>query len=185
MDADGSDVSELTAAAATTPTRPSLPTAHTVVFDRDSGSGRSRIYVVDVDGSGLHALTDGSTSDSEPVFTPNGRRIVYVSNGDSDARTDRSDIFAMAPDGANQRVLIDGIRNESEPDVSPTGRAIVFVSNRDHGRTSSSPRRTAGGARGHPQQGRLLPRRLLPSARPGRPTAGTSPPAARGRYSSS
>jgi TolB protein len=133
MDADGSDIRELTSGSGYDSDPSFSPDGRRIAFDRSSGSGRSQIFVVEADGSGLHALTDGSTSDSEPAYTPNGRRIVYVSNGDSDARTDHSDIFAMGPDGANQRVLIDGIRNESEPDVSPTGRQIAFVSNRDHG----------------------------------------------------
>jgi TolB protein len=133
MEADGSDVRELTSGPAYDSDPSFSPDGRSIVFGWTVGSGRSRIFSINIDGSDLQALTDGSSSASEPVFTPNGRRIVYVGNGDSDGRTDRSDIFAMAPDGAGQRVLIDGIRNETEPDVSPTGRGIAFVSNRDHG----------------------------------------------------
>jgi TolB protein len=133
MNADGSNVRQVTSGEGYDSDPSFSPGGDQIVFDRTSGSSRPRIFIVNLDGSGLRALTDGSTSDSEPVFTPNGRRIVYVGNGDTDAPTDRSDIFAMAPDGANQRVLIDGIRNETEPDVSPDGRSIVFVSTRDHG----------------------------------------------------
>jgi Tol biopolymer transport system component len=132
MNADGSDVRQVTSGPAYDSDPSFSPDGSRIVFDRSTGSGRPRIFVVSVDGSGLEALTDGSSSSWDPVFTPKGNRIVYTGNADVDAPTDRSDIFAMAPDGSDQRVLIDGIRNESEPDVSPDGRSIVFVSNRFH-----------------------------------------------------
>ncbi|HWI95107.1 MAG TPA: hypothetical protein VNS60_03465 [Solirubrobacterales bacterium] len=91
------------------------------------------IYVVNIDGSSLRQLTSGSSNDSEPVYLPSGKRIVFVSDRDHDVKTDRSDIFAMGPSGANQRVLIDGPRNEDEPDPAPNGKSIAFVSNRAPG----------------------------------------------------
>lgn len=133
VNADGSNVRQVTSGDGYDSNPSFSPSGEQIVFDGTNGSSNSRIFIVNVDGSGLHALTDGSTGDSDPVFTPNGRRIVYVGNGDTDGRTDHSDIFAMGADGANQRVLIDGIRDETEPDVSPNGRSIVFVSTRDHG----------------------------------------------------
>ena len=91
------------------------------------------IYVVKVDGTGLRQLTTGSSFDSNPSFSPNGKRIVFVSDRDHDVKTDRSDIFAMAPSGADQRVLIDGPCYEKEPDTAPNGKGIAFVSNRRPG----------------------------------------------------
>ena len=133
VNADGSDVRQVTSGM-TYDSNPSFsPDGNRIVFDRSTGgSGRSRIFVVYVDGSGLQALTDAGSSAWDPVFAPKGNRIVYTSNADVDAETDRSDIFAMAPNGDNQKVLIPTIRNESEPDVSPNGRSIVFASNRFH-----------------------------------------------------
>ena len=132
VDADGSNLRQVTSGT-TYDSNPSFsPDGERIAFDRRTGSGRSRIFIADVDGSGLQALTDAGSSAWDPVFSPKGNRIVYTSNADVDAETDRSDIFAMAPDGANQKVLIDGIRNESEPDVAPNGRSIVFASNRFH-----------------------------------------------------
>ena len=89
-----------------------------------------QIFIVNVDGTGLRQLTEGSSENYDPVFAPNGKWIAFVSNRDHDVKTDRSDIFSMRPDGSRQRVLIDGPRNESEPDISPDGRKIAFVSNR-------------------------------------------------------
>lgn len=133
MDADGSDLRQLTSGTANDSDPSFSPSGSEIAFDRTVGSGPAQIFTINLDGSGPRALTDGSGSDSDPVFTPNGRHIVYVSNRDADAPSDHSDIFVMGADGSGQRVLIDGIHDESEPDVSPDGRAIVFVSNRDHG----------------------------------------------------
>ena len=110
-----------------------------MVFDRHAGAGKTHVFVVNVDGTGLRQLTNGNFNDSEPVYTPNGKRIVFVSDRDHDVKTDRSDIFAMAPSGANQRVLIDGPYYEKEPDTAPSGKGIAFVSNRRRESTSSSP----------------------------------------------
>ena len=109
------------------------PNGKQVVFDRHGGTGKAHIFSVNVDGTGLRQLTNGNFNDSEPVYMPSGKRIVFVSDRDHDVKTDRSDIFAMAPSGANQRVLIDGPRNEYEPDTAPNGKSIAFVSNRAAG----------------------------------------------------
>lgn len=62
--------------------------------NRDPGStlqGRtSHIFSVAVDGSNLQQLTDGPASDYDPTFTPNGKRIVFVSSRISSGRRDRS-----------------------------------------------------------------------------------------------
>ncbi len=128
-----------------------------MVFERNLGSGQSHIYVVNADGTGLRQLTSGKGNDSEPVYAPSGKRILFTSNRDHDVRTDRSDIFAMGPGGENMRVLIDGPRNESEPDPSPNGRAIAFVSNRAPGINIF----VAGASGAHVRQPDPQPARLL------------------------
>ena len=134
MNADDSDVSQLTSGENYDSNPSFSPNGQQVVFDRQVGTSRvPHIFIVNVDGTGLRALTEGSSRDSEPVFTPNGKRILFASNRDTETKSDHSNIFAMAPSGANIKLLIGGPRDESEPDPSPNGRAIVFTSTRDHG----------------------------------------------------
>jgi Tol biopolymer transport system component len=103
-----------------------FPSGRAIVFSRSEGRD-SHIYSVRLDGSGLRQLTRGPYEDHDPVVSPNGRRIAFVSDRDPDERRDRSDIFSMRPNGSQLRVLIDGPRRERAPDYAPDGRRIAFV----------------------------------------------------------
>lgn len=103
-----------------------FPSGRAIVFSRSDGGG-SHIWSVRLDGTGLRRLTRGPHNDYDPVVSPNGRRIAFVSDRDRDGRRDRSDIFSMRPNGSRLRVLIDGPRSEEEPDYAPGGRRIAYV----------------------------------------------------------
>jgi hypothetical protein len=53
------------------------------------------VYVMNADGTGQTRLTDGSTHDEQPVWSPDGTRIAFV-------RGFFSDIWIMNPDGSRQ-----------------------------------------------------------------------------------
>jgi len=65
---------------------------------------------------------------SNPQWTPDGRRIVYVSQENGS-----SEIFIMNADGRNQRRLtraVEEFRGDRLPAVTPCGRYILFTSRR-------------------------------------------------------
>ena len=69
---------------------------------------------------GLFAVKDGhlnqlteNPADTEPSFSPDGRTIAFVREGD---------IFAIRPDGSGQRRLTSGAELDSRPQISPNGR---------------------------------------------------------------
>lgn len=64
---------------------------------------------------------------SEPVFTPNGRRILFASGRAQDGKNDSSDIWAVGSDGRNPKVLVNGAGAEVSPEVSPDGKRIAYV----------------------------------------------------------
>ncbi len=64
----------------------------------------------------LNQLTE-NPADSQPDFAPDGRKIVFVRNGD---------VWAMRADGSGQHALTAGAEADSRPLVSPHGRFVLF-----------------------------------------------------------
>jgi Tol biopolymer transport system component len=112
-----------------------FPNSRSIVFPRSVGpDGRhSNIFAIRLDGTGLRQITYGPYNDRDPVVSPDGKTIAFVSNRDPDGQRDRADIFAVASGGGEPRVLIDGPRNDEDPDYAPSGRRLAFVSNRGRG----------------------------------------------------
>jgi TolB protein len=80
------------------------------------------LFTMKVDGSGLFELTypAGSTHDVSPAYSPDGSRIVFVSDRMS---SDTSlDIFTIKPDGTDMKRILTGITIGGCPDdgcISP------------------------------------------------------------------
>lgn len=91
---------------------------------RTTGAG---IYLMNADGSNVRAVTDGASFDSNPAFSPDGRRIVFERR-----RGERvSSIYTINLDGSGERQLTRGAHLDQDPVFAPNGRWIAFVSNRD------------------------------------------------------
>ncbi len=74
--------------------------------------GNDEIFVMNVDGSGLHRLTVNERAwDRHPSWSPDGTRIVFYSNRD----TGRRQIWVMNADGSDQRNLSNNEYEEWDP----------------------------------------------------------------------
>jgi hypothetical protein len=71
-------------------------------------------------------LTDSPGADGLPSFSPDGRRIVYVSDRDGN-----HDLWIVDADGKNARRLTDAPGLDTMPAWSPDGKTIAFTSDRD------------------------------------------------------
>ena len=87
----------------------------TLVFVSDR-SGTFQIYSIRADGSRLGQLTRGKATDEAPLFSPDGRRIVFLRN--------QSQLWVMNADGSGQRKLAS---SGAAPAWSPDSRRIAYV----------------------------------------------------------
>jgi len=78
------------------------------------------------DGSGLMRLTNNTTTDEQPSWSPDGERIAFSSRPDGNF-----EIYVMNADGSAQTRLTDDPAQDEQPSWSPDGRQIAFRSDRD------------------------------------------------------
>ncbi|HKD92217.1 MAG TPA: S9 family peptidase [Terriglobales bacterium] len=125
--------------ATTTPPRPKAP--RPIVIDRYKykqdvegyllSSRHSYIYLFDIATKKTERLTSGKADETSPVWSPDGKSIVYLDNhGDDPDRDAANQVFvADAKPGASEKQITpNSSRGErSRPEWTPDGKNIIFV----------------------------------------------------------
>ena len=102
------------------------PTTPKIVFTSSRADGNARdIYIMDTNGHNQVNLTDHHADDLEPVWSPTGEHILFVSD-----RAGVPDLYLMEPDGSNVRRIFKENTFRETPIWSPDGEQIVYVHNR-------------------------------------------------------
>ena len=86
------------------------------------------MWILDLSRETMTKLTYGATEERQPVWSRDGRQILFVSN-----RGGSPQIYVMNADGSNVVRLTDNAAYDSKPTWSPNGAKIAFMSDRNGG----------------------------------------------------
>ena len=98
VEADGTNMVQLTNGPHWDNSPSWSPDGNQIVFQRGFFEGDAYIVTIDVDGSNETPLTAGSTEEDSPSWSPDGANIGYV--------TEHGQLALMAPDGSNRRDIV-------------------------------------------------------------------------------
>ena len=90
---------------------------------------RNHLYVFDVETKKLDTLTKGDYDEGNPVWSPDGKQLAFVSNHTSDPdRNHNTDIWAMEPKkGSTVRQLTSWSGSDDNPAWSHDGKFIAYL----------------------------------------------------------
>ncbi len=129
VDPDGQNLARVTTpAAGYGDTEPSFSSGVSpkIAFARVDANGKSEIYSVNLDGSGLQQLTSFQARTRMPVYSPNGSRIAFVSDKDGVGTTAPVyQLFVMNADGSNVQYVAETIEH-SRPSWSADGKTLFY-----------------------------------------------------------
>ena len=117
MDQDGSNQQQLTSDAGDNVSPVVSPDGRYIVFVSDRKDVRHTLWRIDIDGGNVKQLTGGSY-DRNPVFSPDGKWVIYASMGNT-----HPNLWKVSIDGGEAIKLTD--KFSVAPVVSPDGKTIA------------------------------------------------------------
>jgi Tol biopolymer transport system component len=99
---------------------------NTIVFVSDR-TGNCEIYLINADGTGLKRLTNNTSYDNRPEWSPDGKQIIFCSERDNKDE----DLYIMDADGSNVKRITNTPYREYFPTWSPDGNQIAFTSRKN------------------------------------------------------
>ena len=125
MDADGTDVVNLSRNSATDQLPVWSPDGTKIAFQSDR-DGVGEVFVMNSDGTNQTNITNNPAGDGWPCWSPDGTKIAFISSRDGDM-----EIYVVNPDGSGLTKLTDNSAWDGGPTWSPDGTQIAFQSKRD------------------------------------------------------
>lgn len=100
------------------------PDGKTIAAHLRSGRGNYEIYLMNSRARDRRPITWNRATDIHPRFSPDGRKIAFVSDRDY-----QPELYVMDADGGNQTRLTFSQEYDLDPVWSPDGNKIAFISN--------------------------------------------------------
>lgn len=131
------DLAEKDAKSAEEPPKPFVMTR--LEFKEDAGEGyltgdsAQHLHVLEIASGKLTQLTSGAYTEDDPAWSPDGRRIAFVSNREADPDASyKTDLWLVAADNTDKGGTLTRLTNDdrvkSSPVFSPDGSTIAFLS---------------------------------------------------------
>src|SRR5215207_6826115 len=89
--------------------------------DAPAPNGDFEIYTIKPGGGGKVQVTDNTTNDFEPSYSPSGKKIVYSGYDGNDR-----EIYTINAGGGGKFKVTDNGTGDYEPSYSPSGKKIVY-----------------------------------------------------------
>lgn len=100
----------------------SKPLTNKIVFVSDR-NGHPDIWVMNPDGSGQKPLTNDEYLDSEPIVSPDGYTVAFISKRD----TSQNQLYAVDSDGSHLHRLSNITGVKSDPRFTADSKNIIFL----------------------------------------------------------
>jgi TolB protein len=129
---DGSGLKTVAASATANLAEPAVsPNNKQIAYLNDEGGDAYRLHLMNLDGSGDHALPTGGSGADAPSWSPNGASIVFsrcVALDEDTGDCTSAQIAEIGANGQNLRFLTKAVADtvDSRPSFRPDGKAIVF-----------------------------------------------------------
>src|SRR5215203_5574141 len=94
-----------------------------IAYQGREGTGDYEIYTNKSGGGGKFNVTDNSTGDYAPSYSPSGKKIVY--SGEDGPNGD-TDIYTINPGGGSKFNVTDNNADEYYSSYSPSGKKIAY-----------------------------------------------------------
>ena len=132
MNADGTNVRQVTTSATAKQDPTWAPDGNTIAYSANSfdvdGQTDLEIWAVNADGTGTRQITSNTFPDTYPAWSPDGSTIAFVGSRPGD--TNRN-IYVMTADGGGQTNITPNTStfsaHDDDPAWSPDGSRIAFV----------------------------------------------------------
>jgi Tol biopolymer transport system component len=94
----------------------------------ETGNADYDLYTMNADGSDVRRVTTDPANEHDPVWTPDGKSLIYSSDKDS-----RGDLYRVSlADGRVDRLTRHFVGRAIMPNVSPDGREVAFAAQTLH-----------------------------------------------------